>query len=340
MLNPKNLNYAALEKDAKFTISDFTPEQLEKAGLAKTSRTVKLINILLVVLASINLFGLIMGAINGSIDNWPQVFVQIIWITAIIVVIFFIPKWHLNSKLKILKFAHDNGLDYDSSSRKPVSEQIMFKLGHSQKVNDVLSWPGDENQLARFSYTVGHGKSQQTYTMNYMMLKLPRRLPHLLLNSHKNTFAPEISGYKVEKLKLEGDFAKTFTLYAPPQYRVDALQVFTPDVMAALIDHGALYDYEILDDRLYIYASSFALTKKDTLQSFLNSAERLATEFSHQAKSCKDTAAQSFAENTIAETGARLQKKQWSLSSQTIIVIVIIAAFVLFNIFRFLSVSR
>jgi hypothetical protein len=32
------------------------------------------------------------------------------------------------------------------------------------------------------------------------------------------------------------------------------LQIFTPDVMALLIDHGAAWDVEIVDDNLFVYS--------------------------------------------------------------------------------------
>lgn len=39
-------------------------------------------------------------------------------------------------------------------------------------------------------------------------------------------------------LSLEGDFDRYFTLYCPGDYERDALYVFTPDLLALLIDES------------------------------------------------------------------------------------------------------
>ncbi|MCW4456907.1 hypothetical protein [Microbacterium sp. MPKO10] len=56
-------------------------------------------------------------------------------------------------------------------------------------------------------------------------------------------------------LSLEGDFDRHFTLYCPREYERDALYLFTPDLMALLIDNVAVYDAEIVDDWLFFYSS-------------------------------------------------------------------------------------
>ncbi len=329
-----NLNYTALDKQTKFTAHDFTPEQLSTAGLDKFVRAQTAFQVAFYVLAGFFAVGLavnLTAMIQGSEIIWAALLAQIIWAAIFVAIGFILPRRMLNSKFKVLKFALDNNLKFDARSHTASSEPLLFRLGHSQKVSDILTWPSGENCLGNFRYTVGSGKNQHTYHLKFATLKLPRRLPHLLLNSKNNNFASDVSGFKVEKLKLEGDFAKTFTLYAPPSHRIDALQVFTPDVMAALLDHGARYDYEILDDRLYIYSPNFALGKEEAMKTFLESTTRLAAELSHQAKNYKDTSAQTFAENTVNESGARLQRKGWS--RQVWIIIIAVVLFILYNVF-------
>ncbi|MCL2037795.1 hypothetical protein FWG95_02210 [Candidatus Saccharibacteria bacterium] len=335
-----NLNYNALEKDARFDINDFTPQQIETAGLEKTGRQMKIFRVILYFFGGFTAFGFLMNLVGlferGGDSGWSfsQIFMQTIWLVLIILFIVKAPRWFLRTKLRLLKFAQDNGLKYDARVRKPTEDLMIFKLGHSQKISDIISWPNQENHLGRFTYTVGHGKNQQTYTYSYVAIKLPRRLPHLFINSKKNMINPQISGYKVEKLKLEGDFPKTFVVYAPPQYRVDALQVLAPNVMASLLDHGWQYDYEIIDDWLYIFSGSYSFNSKKTMQSLLESAARLAPEISHQAKNYKDAATQTFSENVIAESGARIEKKKWSRQMWIMVIVVTLSIlYMIFNLF-------
>ena len=56
---------------------------------------------------------------------------------------------------------------------------------------------------------------------------------------------------KDQILSLEGDFSEYFTLYCPREYERDALYVFTPDLMALLIDQTSTFDVEIVDDWMF-----------------------------------------------------------------------------------------
>ena len=70
-------------------------------------------------------------------------------------------------------------------------------------------------------------------------------------------------------LHLEGDFDRHFTLYCPKEYERDALYVFTPDLMALLIDETGDLDVEIRDDRLIVTRpGGFDLTAPETWARF------------------------------------------------------------------------
>ncbi|WP_431805149.1 hypothetical protein [Microbacterium sp. bgisy203] len=57
-----------------------------------------------------------------------------------------------------------------------------------------------------------------------------------------------------QRLRLEGDFDRFFTLYCPRGYERDALYLFTPDIMTRFIDRAAAFDIEIVDDWLFLYS--------------------------------------------------------------------------------------
>ncbi len=56
------------------------------------------------------------------------------------------------------------------------------------------------------------------------------------------------------QLGLEGDFDSFFSLFCPNGYERDALYVFTPDVMARMVDADGVRDVEFVDNRLLLYA--------------------------------------------------------------------------------------
>ncbi|MCL2037794.1 hypothetical protein FWG95_02205 [Candidatus Saccharibacteria bacterium] len=323
MFNPSRLNYAALGKGIKFKRRDFTRQQLEENGFGRrnilTSSSKKIILGFLVLLSVVVILPIILKSDETvkSISNNP---IDALAVLLIISSIIFYFKWVIdrleNYQYKLLRFAIDNGLKYGGSyTNKPSADRIMFSVASRSRFKSdekVLSWSKGDYALGRFEYEAG---LRHTFAINYMSVKLPRHMPQLFLNSNQNKLNIKTDTFRVKKLKLEGDFANTFTLYAPPKYAVDALQVFTPDVMAALMDHGTQYNYEILDDRLYIYSldifSQYALAKKETMQNLLESTARLAPEFTHQSKNYRDVGARTFGENSVADHGARIQKRVW-----------------------------
>lgn len=96
-------------------------------------------------------------------------------------------------------------------------------------------------------------------TWGFAAMRLDRRLPHIVLENRRgggiiSTDASEgIAGG--QRLRLEGDFDRTFALHCPAGHERDALYLFTPDVMARLLDSAAALDVEVVDDWLLIYAT-------------------------------------------------------------------------------------
>src|SRR5690606_32829643 len=74
----------------------------------------------------------------------------------------------------------------------------------------------------------------------YVALRLETMLPHFVLDATRNnrTFGSSIPMPIAggQTLSLEGDFDSHVTLHCPQGYERDALYVFTPDLMALLID--------------------------------------------------------------------------------------------------------
>lgn len=89
----------------------------------------------------------------------------------------------------------------------------------------------------------------------FVELTLPSHVPHIVLKNRRSRVLSTVGlgiGSPV-KLGLEGDFDRTFTLLCPAGYERDALYVFTPNVMAALLDAAGDAEVELVDDRLYAY---------------------------------------------------------------------------------------
>ncbi|HEY1063941.1 MAG TPA: hypothetical protein VGE30_01450, partial [Candidatus Saccharimonadales bacterium] len=214
------------------------------------------------------------------------------------------------------RFALANNISYDTNVF-PGLAGLMFQEGGDRLIRSRLIIPTDAHpvEIGNYQYTTGSGKSETTHDLGYMRLKLPRRVPHMVLDAKANNFMSRFSNLpaafdKRQVLELEGDFNNYFTLYAPEQYERDALYVFTPDVMQALVDLAGNYDVELVDDDLFVYSSQpFVLARPETLQALLTLASRLSPEFTSQTDRYADERIANFNANIIAEPGRRLKKR-------------------------------
>ena len=89
-------------------------------------------------------------------------------------------------------------------------------------------------------------------------------LPHIVLDATSNNglFGSNLPSTfaRSQRLSLEGDFDRYFSMYCPEGYETDALYLFTPDIMARFIDNAAALDVEIVDDWLFLYTKRDAVT--------------------------------------------------------------------------------
>ena len=236
-------------------------------------------------------------------------------------------------RIRMSEFAKLNNLGYGSQVPAIGGAGMIFRQAMGGKYTDVLT-ASNRNfaEIGNYEYETGEGKNRTTHTYGFVRIKLPRRLPNMVLDSKKNNFLgmsnlPETFSRK-EKIALEGNFNDYFTLFAPEQYKADAFYVFTPDVMQALVDAAHRYDCEVIDDSFYLYSSSpFVLDRQDQLEDIMKIADKLTPELTTQSRNYADERVGNRAINVVAAPGARLkQKNPW------VFVIIFLAFFALTTI--------
>lgn len=338
VLNPSKLDYSGLGAK-KIKRSDFTDEQLSSANIKKiisgheisavlygngskakeisVSITSLIIFFVLIVFMSSTLSDK-MGAAGGIIIFILQILVGIFAVFTVYALI----KAAASRRLRLLKFALDNNLKLSCVRFIPPMGPIMFAMGYNRFINETISDQVEEFMIANYEYTIGSGKYKQTIYLDFVRIKLPREVPHIYLNGLKNNLNASVSGYKTQKLNLEGDFNKYFNVFVPPNYHVDALQLLTPDVMRALIEEGVDYDYEMVNDNLYIYATPGAMSDMTKLRKLLTAVDGLQRELGKQARTYSDVRADNTISGKVAFDGATLRKKpsRW-LITVTVVVI-------------------
>lgn len=243
-------------------------------------------------------------------------------------------KWlqqQIARQARLYKFALANNAEYILGAKSPAYPGMIFDEGHGRTILDGLRLP-DGVEVGNYQYETGSGKNRRTYTWSYASVRLNRMLPHMVLDAKQNNlfgFTNLPDSFSGQKLSLEGDFDKHFTLYAPTAYGRDALYIFTPDVMAALIDFGDAYDIEIIDDYLMFYGKQkLTLDSQQQLESFLRVIELISGELHDQSHRYADERVGEPSLNTIAEPGRRL-KKRLTILPFVIIAFVIIISYLL-----------
>src|SRR6185503_477837 len=168
-------------------------------------------------------------------------------------------RWELWVRMD--RFARQNGMTFSPLDGEPSYPGAIFQIGSTrQAVDHLVSSTGRFFDFGNYRYTTGSGKNRSTRTWGFLAFNLDRKLPHMVLDSKANNgfFGTNLPAtfVKDQILSLEGDFDKHFTLYCPQQYERDALYVFTPDLMALLIDEVAPFDVEIVDDWMFVYSNT------------------------------------------------------------------------------------
>lgn len=165
---------------------------------------------------------------------------------------------------RLSQFAAANGMVYEHQLAAPALPGMIFQRGDSRMASQLVrGFHPRFVEFANYRYTTGSGKNRTTHTWGYVAVKLDVPLPNIVLDARgNNTLGSNLpaSFSKDQRLSLEGDFDRYFTLYCPRGYEADALYLFTPDIMARFIDHAAEMDVEIVDDWMFLYMRRKAST--------------------------------------------------------------------------------
>lgn len=227
------------------------------------------------------------------------------------------------------RFARDNSLRYSHRDISIPQQGAIFTAGHSKYRQFVLE--GEQFEFGNYHYTTGSGRSRQSHAWAYLAITLDREMPHMLLDAKKNNaslFGANISNLphmfkRSQQLQLEGDFNKHFTLYVPPEYEADALYIFTPDVMALLIDHGADCDIEVVGNQIFVYLPQLFKGEKSQIEFVQTLREALL------AKVKKRTT--NYLRHTDEAHVASAPRLQKSVPTVTIIIGILYVAYLLFS---------
>lgn len=156
--------------------------------------------------------------------------------------------------MRMKSFAESNKMIYVPEIISPAYGGSVFTIGKARRASDVVATSaGRYVEIGNYRFCGETGLNRSLNQCGYIRVEVDRPVPHLYLRSRRSrkfgaTFA------RFQEFSLEGDFGKYFRLYAPGGYERDALYIFTPDLMAVLIDEAAAFDVEFVDSHIYFYS--------------------------------------------------------------------------------------
>ncbi|GED40260.1 DUF3137 domain-containing protein [Microbacterium oxydans] len=201
----------------------------------------------------------------------------------------------LSRRVKIAAFAWQNGWAYADlleRTRRPGAAFTRVVHGRERAVIacDDARMPFELGM----HHSVSRGQERATIQrpFAFIELPLPASVPHIVLANRKHSIVPTLGlGRGAARMELEGDFAKTFRLIVPEGYQQDALYIFTPDLMARVLDLGSGAEIELVSDRLYVYLPSRTrFDRAETMAAAVTLAEEFHRRFTARTELYRDDA--------------------------------------------------
>ena len=204
-------------------------------------------------------------------------------------------RWRLRD-VRLRRFARANGLGFVDRAASGTLDWRVARTG--------LGFPKDMVNVERAAVLADGivlarnqpvakpgGGSGFRRPFAFAQLALPSEVPHIVLKNRRSRVLA-LAGLGLGNravLSLEGDFDRYFTLFCPAGYERDALEIFTPDVMAALIDVANDCEVELVDDRLLLYFRfGLPLWKPETMDRVQAALALLRDRFARQTIGYRD----------------------------------------------------
>src|SRR6266404_2589423 len=177
------------------------------------------------------------------------------------------------------QFAVANGLSYSQNGTPDNLQGALFNLGHSHSYKNLITGAWDNNgiNLFNYSYKIGYGKEQTSYSCTIFEIQYPSPLPPILLivdNQYFGGITPIFGGWA--KIKPEGNFDKTFDLYGKQGLEIETLEIFSPDFMLKMLSDWPEFNLEFYDNELIVFYNK-TITTKAELQKMYSLVQYLIT---------------------------------------------------------------
>lgn len=252
---------AALTATAPRRLGQFRRDLRRTVPGATRARTALVVAAWIVVIVTVAVIALSVLLVAGHQSAAGAVLIP----AAVVLAAIAVALWWLTGRVagsartyRLHRFAEANGMTYSTTEKDPDLPGVLFGRGIMRTAHDVFRDDESGFEVGGFTYRVRSWMDSRTtaYRRGYVGIRLPRHLPNIVLMRRGSWVIRDLwdTFDRNQRMSLEGDWDKSFTLYCPRGYERDALYLFAPDVMAEFIDSAGRFDAEIIDDWLFLYA--------------------------------------------------------------------------------------
>lgn len=143
------------------------------------------------------------------------------------------------------------------------NEPLRFREGRNKATRHGLmgTLRNQAFRLFQYSYMLGHGKQEKYRFFAVIEVVFSGNFPHCYLNNVRNLNLDGMKELFLHQVRLPSAFDSAFKLYVPEGYEIEALEIFTPEILALLLDEKWQHDVELVGDKLYIFREKNIDTK-------------------------------------------------------------------------------
>lgn len=161
--------------------------------------------------------------------------------------------WKYKEKIQSTNFNLDffkNILNYTNKTFN-IDGPLLFKEGHSKRVsNEIEGIVNNRNfRFLNYKFTTGYGKKAVDHTYTIFIFKFNGSFPHIYLNNKNNSWSKNTGEY----IPLHSLFEEKFYLLAPKKYEIEALEIFTFDILDKLLNNNYSYDIEFINQEMFVF---------------------------------------------------------------------------------------
>ena len=184
--------------------------------------------------------------------------------------------WVASDKVKknlVKEFGKSIGFSYTEDALMDSVSGRLFNIGTRRWINKVLNGVYKNIPIRFFNYFFQNGRVPYWYVV--FEVTLPVKVPSMSLLS-RSKMVPQGDLLSENKtVDLEGDFNKFFKLRVPEEYKQEALNFFSSDILMNLARVAPEFSVEFNNDRIYIYTFNDFKNKSELQHAFDVSKELL-----------------------------------------------------------------